>query len=470
MRKTKIVATLGPASDSPETILKLLTNGVDVVRFNTKHADPVWHKERIERVRSIGLEYNIPVSIFVDLQGPEIRIETLDKVPVMVSKDEEFVFAFDFIDGIKSVKVPTKEVFAGLKAGDSVMLNDGYQEFKVIEVQPDQMLVKALDDYEIGHRKGMNLPGIDVALPSLAERDFDFLTMVEDLGGVDFIGLSFVRRKSDVDILRQELIKRKINTHIISKVEGAHAVEAIDEIIEASDAIMVARGDLGVEMPIEQVTYLQKMIIRKCRLAAKPVITATEMLESMHDRSRPTRAEVSDVANAVFDGTDAVMLSGETANGQFPVQAVAMMARIAKFNEEKNGIPQLDLDLNLDQSKAITHAVMDLVRLHKDFDIDAVVVFTQTGRTVRELARFHPHTPVIAISEDVRVCNQLALVYGVTAFRMNLPEGEIVETESVARLLSREGVISPGQRVVFVHGNRWRVPGLTNTISIREIV
>ena len=470
MRKTKIVATLGPASDSPETILKLLTNGVNVFRFNTKHADPVWHRERIERVRAIGREYNLPVSIFVDLQGPEIRIETLNKEPVLVAKDEEFVFALDFLKNVKSVKVPIKEVFEALKVGDVVMLNDGYQEFTVIHVQSDQMTVRALDDYEIGHRKGMNLPGIDVALSSLAARDFDFLTMVEELDGVEYIGLSFVRRKTDVDILRKELIKRKINTHIISKIEGAHAIEAIDEIIEVSDAIMVARGDLGVELPIEQLTYLQKMIIRKCRLAAKPVITATEMLESMHDHPRPTRAEVSDVANAVYDGTDAVMLSGETANGQFPVQAVAMMARIANYNEEKNGILHLELDLGLDQSKAITHAVMDLVRLHKDFEIDAVVVFTQTGRTARELARFHPHTPVIAISEDIQVCNQLALVYGVQAFRFDFPVGEIIEIESVAKLLCAEAVISPGQRVVFVHGNRWRVPGLTNTISIKEIV
>jgi pyruvate kinase len=232
---------------------------------------------------------------------------------------------------------------------------------------------------------------------------------------------------------------------------------------------MVARGDLGIELPIEQIAFWQKQIIKKCRIAARPVITATEMLQSMIENSRPTRAEVSDVANAVFDGTDAVMLSGESASGKHPVKSVQMLVKIAEYNEGKNFVPKLEVSDVVNQSRAITHAVMDIIDQHKDFDLDVGVIFTETGRTARDLARFRPNIPIVAITEEPDTFLQLTMVYGVVPHLMDLPRGQILEIDSVISLLKKERILDSGKRVIFVHGDHWKIPGLTNTITIKEI-
>ena len=469
MSKTKIVATIGPASDSPELITEMIRSGVNVFRFNTKHADVKWHKERIKLVRSISKKLKSPVGVMIDLQGPEIRIETPYKRPLAIKKDEEVIFAPEFIKGKKVVKLKEREVYAAVNEGDVILIDDGYNEFVVTERGIDFITTRALDDYVIGHRKSLNIPGAFIDMPSLTERDFEYLDLAKE-EPVDFVALSFVRSREDVLVLKHQLQARKIRAGIISKVEGAHAIENIDEIIEITDAVMVARGDLGVEIPIEQITYWQKKIINKCRTAAKPVITATEMLQSMIEHSRPTRAEVSDVANAVFDGTDAVMLSGESASGKHPVKAVSMMDRICEFNEDKSFVPTLPEEKVANQTKVVTRAVMDIVSMGKDFKIDVAVVFTETGRTARDLARFRPHIPVYAVTEKPHTFSQLTLVYGVRPHLMKLPEGEILEIDSVIDLLKKDEIIEEGNRVVFVHGDHWKIPGLTNTITIKEIV
>jgi len=466
MAKTKIVATIGPASESEEVLRSMIIAGVDVLRFNTKHNEPEWHGEVIERARKISKEEEIPVGILVDLQGPEIRINTPDKKPIVVRKDQLVTFSMTGENG--AVQVPTKEIYGAITVGDVVLIDDGKYMFNIVEADKEFFVAKSVDDYEIGNRKGMNIPGVRIDLPSLTGRDFKMLDMAEKVQP-DFVALSFVRDAHDIEILRNELKQRDINSHIVSKIEGKQAVENIEHIIDLLDAVMVARGDLGIELPLEQITYWQKLIIKRCRLASKPVITATEMLQSMVENPRPTRAEVSDVSNAVFDGTDATMLSGETATGMYPLKTVQMMETIATFNEGKNFVPSVKFSETANQTRAITHAVMDIVDQSKDFDIDAVVVFTETGRTARDLSRFRPHVPIYAITEDEKTRNQLNLSYGVIPYLVSLPDGVVLEIDKVIAVLKERGIVLSGRRVIFVHGDHWKIPGLTNTITIKEI-
>lgn len=469
MKKTKIVATIGPASDSEEKIQGLLRAGANVIRFNMKHGDVAWHTERIKRLQKVADEMGVPVGILIDLQGPEIRIETPEKQPVVVEEGEEFFMAFDFVPGKKSIRVPDHRVIEGLQVGDQVLIDDGFMEFDLIKKEDGILTLKALGSYSIGHRKGMNLPGVHLELSSLIDDDLLKLDMAAT-EKVDFVALSFVRDVEDIRVLREEMAKRGVTAQVVAKIENAKATENLDAIIEVSDAVMVARGDLGIEVPFEEISYWQKTMIQKCRQAGKPVITATQMLQSMVDAPRPTRAEVSDVANAIFDGTDAIMLSGESAQGKYPVLSVSTMRRIAEFNEEKVELPPMEISGTLDQTETLTHAVMTILNENKNFDVAGIVVFTETGTTARKLSRFRPRVPIIAITEDDKVRDELCLSYGVTPLLMEFPEGDIVSVDPIIEDLKRMKVVEKGQRLLFIHGHRWREPGLTNTLSLKEVV
>lgn len=466
MAKTKIVATLGPASEQVEIIREMITSGVDVFRFNTKHNMPDWHEEMILRVRSCARELSLPIGILVDLQGPEIRVNTPEKKPIKVKKDQEVVFSL--AQNPTGFCIPTRELYEALTVGDVAVIDDGRFVFTITSVEAELFIARPADDYVISDRRGMSIPGVRIELPLLTSRDFSILEMCERTKP-DFIALSFVRDSHDVAKLRAELTQCGLSSQIVSKIEGKQAVENIEVIIDVSDAIMVARGDLGVELPIEQITYWQKLIIKRCRLASKPVITATEMLQSMVQNPRPTRAEVSDVSNAVFDGTDATMLSGESATGLYPVQTVRVMEKIASFNEEKSFVSSAELSETADQTRVITHAVIDIIEHMKSFKIDAVVVFTETGRTARDLSRFRPQLPIYAITEKLETQNLLTLSYGVIPFLVTLPEGVVLEIDSVVHMLQEKGILEKGKRVIFVHGDHWKIPGLTNTITIKEV-
>lgn len=468
MKNTKIVATIGPASDTEEKIASLLQAGVNVFRFNMKHGTVEWHTERIQRAQKVADSLGIPVGILIDLQGPEIRIETLEQKPLVVEKDEIFFMAVDFVEGKKSIRVPDERVIEGLQVGDAVLIDDGFMEFDVVEKVGGVLHLKAMESYSIGHRKGMNLPGVHIQLASLIDSDLLKLDMAAQ-EHVDFVALSFVRDTEDIRILREEMAKRNIDAQVVAKIENAKATQNLDEIIAVSDAIMVARGDLGIEVPFEEISYWQKTMIHKCRLAGKPVITATQMLQSMIEAPRPTRAEVSDVANAIFDGTDAIMLSGESAQGKYPALSVATMRRIAEFNEAKVELPALPTVGEFDQTETITHAAMSIVTEQKSFDIAAIVVFTETGTTARKLSRFRPSVPIIALTEDRKVRDILTLSYGVTPLLMEFPEGDIVSVEPIIEHLKEMKVVEKGQRLLFIHGHRWREPGLTNTLTVKEV-
>jgi len=459
---TKIVATLGPASDSKTTIEKLIRNGVNVFRFNTKHGTPEWHEKRIQLVQQIADEMKRSIGILIDLQGPEIRIETKDQEEIILKKGQEILMSESFTDGVRLV-IPFKAVFDVLDKDDEILIDDGKHALVVKEILKNFAILHAKKDMVINHRKGVNLPGKVINLPSLIKADLMQLDMAA-LNKVDFVALSFVRDDKDIKALKKEMQKRGIVADVVSKIENQEAVRNIDSIIAESEAIMVARGDLGVEVPIEKLLFLQKEIIKKCRTANKPVITATEMLDSMITRPRPTRAEATDVSNAVYEGTDAVMLSGETASGLYPVDAVEMMARICKYTESVRVFKQ-ETHKACDATQLIASAAMQMFSI-EGVQIDKIVTFTQTGYTARVLSAYRAGIPIIAITNNQKTVEKLCLSHGVFGKKYNFPTGKLVSPEKIIDDLARKHLIKKGETILVIHGARWKTPGLTNTITL----
>ena len=471
MRKTKIVATLGPASAEPATVEQLINAGVDIFRFNLKHNEPEWHREKIELVLDTSRRLSKPVGILVDLQGPELRIATPFSQPVELEANEEVYFSADFTGKAKEIVIPSQKIINELDPGEKILIDDGYCHFDVVRREGDSVVAKALDKYSISNRKGINLPTVMVDIPSLTDRDKMFLDAFKDLE-IAYVALSFIRTGEDINGLRLALQEREMGAKIVSKIETSLALHHLGEIIKLSDAIMIARGDLGIETPLEEIAYWQNEIINTCRIVGKPVITATQMLQSMISERLPTRAEVTDVANAVFDGTDAIMLSGETAQGKYPVEAVKTMARIAEFNETKAHLylPELSMDKALDQTEVLTYAVDKMITKRKNFDIDAIIVFSETGRTAYSLSRFRLDIPIFAVTVNELARGQLQLSYGVEPVNLPFPENTEVSLDHMVDELKKQGIAHPGNRLLIVHGRRWRVPGSTNTITIQEVL
>ncbi len=444
---TKNVATIGPATESEEIIGKLIDAGMNVARFNTKHSSPKWHQERIARVRKISIEKNASVGILLDLQGPEIRIDLPEEKAFELIEGETCVFTNNReLAGEKIVWIP-ENVVETLQVGNLVLLDDGFCELEVVEKEADFLTLKALGPCEIKHRKTMNIPGVTVDMPSLVEMDYKQLDGAAEKDMIDFVGLSFVRNRADIDFLRQELEKRKIVAQVVAKIETQEALDNLEEIIEATDVVMVARGDLGVEVPYEELSYWQKTIITSCRIAGKPVITATQMLKSMTDQPRPTRAEVSDVANSIYDGTDAVMLSEETAIGSFPVKAVKTQAKIAVFNEEL-AQDELYLPISDDRQEVLASSIYQMVE-NTNLALDAVLVLTNTGRSAYLLSRLHPNIPVVAATANEDTYYQMSIAYGVLPVKLAKVTNDV--SEVIARLKD-EGIFEAGQNLVVMHG------------------
>lgn len=462
-KSTKIVATIGPATESIETLTELIKAGMNVARFNTKHSNPDWHNEKIKRVRNISQDLNIPIGILIDLQGPEIRIDLPQEKSFSVAQKEEVIFTSNL--EIKSGKVAyiPQEVIDCMSEDNLILLDDGLCEFIITKVSDDSLYAEAVSDCEVQHRKTMNTPGTILGMPSITPRDRVYLDNL-DVELIDFVGLSFVRDARDVQNLKEELAKRNIEAAIISKIENQAALDNIDEIIEESDAIMIARGDLGVEVEYQQLVYWQKEIIVKCRRAAKPVITATQMLKSMVDHPRPTRAEVSDVANAVYDGTDAVMLSEETTIGKYPVQAVKTQAEIALYNEEK-AVIDFEWPETSDSSLNITSNAANLL-FHSEQQIDKIICLTETGRTAKLISRFRPKQPIYTVTHLPKTYRQLSLSYGVKPYLIEFPDGKIEINDELVKKFEQEGITTKGETVLFIHGTVWKKPGLTNTLAL----
>ncbi len=452
MRNTKIVATLGPASDAPETIKSLIDAGVDVFRLNASHGTHEEHGARIDAVRRLAAESGRSSAILLDLQGPKIRLGAFKGGGCILNPGALFTLTTETIEGdSERAAINYPDFPRDVKPGDRVLIADGSVELRVLDADETSVRCRVLVGGPIGDRKGVNLPGVAVSTPSLTEKDLADL----DFGlaaGIDLVALSFVRRSDDVLHLRRVLDQAGAQLPIVAKIEKPEAWENFDEILDVSDGIMVARGDLGVEMALEKVPQIQKEIIERCRERARFVITATQMLESMVSSPVPTRAEVSDVANAIEDGTDAVMLSAETSAGRYPVEAARMMARIAAEADaavHRGGFRHSPIPSDPGFAEIVADAAYRAARLAAP---SAIAVFTKSGATARLVARYRPPVPIYAFTPSAAVVRQLEVVYGVRPLLVPVQESSDKVLATVDRLLRARAGLKPGDTVIILAG------------------
>lgn len=463
---TKVVATIGPVTESKEVLIQLVKAGMNIARFNTKHSTPEWHNDRIKRVREVSIELKVPVGVLLDLQGPEVRINLPGEEAFDIKTKEILTFTSNQASTANKIAFVPQNVIKSMSVDDLVLLDDGSCEFTIVKKGKDYFEAETIYDCTVGHRKTMNTPGVILDMPSLTERDLDYLNGIDsDL--IDYVGLSFVRDAQDIKDLQKALDKINSKSKIIAKIENQAAIDNLDEIIEISDAVMIARGDLGVEVAFEQLVKWQHVIIAKCRQAGKPVITATQMLKSMVDNPRPTRAEVSDVAHAIYDGTDAVMLSEETTIGDYPVRAVATQAKIASFNEPLI-VDDFVCDRGNDNPTALVRLIADVLK-NQSLKIDKVVILTETGRTVQLLSRFRPNVTIHAVTSTALTYRTLALSYGVKSHIIDMVKGAKLTVDELVPHLKKAEIVKSGDRIVMVHGKNWKMSGFTNTLSLLDI-
>jgi pyruvate kinase len=469
--KTKIICTIGPATQSIEKLIELMKAGMDVARLNFSHGCHDDHLQTILNVREASKIYGRQIPILMDLCGPKLRIGEV-KEEFQVEKGEEIIITTDNIIGDKN-KLSTvyQNLPKDVKPGDIILIDDGLIKLVVSKTEGNNVHCKILNNGIIKSKKGMNLPGVAVSAPSITEKDKeDVLFGLKNK--VDFFALSFVRSWSDIKELREFIQQNNggVNKMIVAKIEKPEAIADIDDIIQETDMVMVARGDLGVEMNTEDVPILQKMIIEKCNYYNKPVITATQMLESMIHNARPTRAEASDVANAVFDGTDAVMLSAETSVGEYPIQTVKIMDKIARRAEQKNWAmrtqfaptPNEDMKLAGDLSSAACS-------IARDIKAAAIIAITKSGRTAKLLSRYRVGTPILAFTEDEEVIKTLNIVWGVQGEMIdNLADTDTTLARSKELAIER-GYIKKGDVVVFVAGIPLFISNVVNMIKVEKI-
>jgi pyruvate kinase len=466
-RRAKIVATLGPASNTESVIRDLVRAGVDVVRLNFSHGSHERKLAVIQMVRKISVEERKPICILGDLQGPKIRTSELkDHQPVLLKAGGRLVITPREVAGTATLVGTTFKTLAdNVEQGSRILLSDGLIELRVHEVDRGDVICEIVNGGMLGENKGINLPGIPVRVPSLTEKDAEDLDFALK-NGVDAIAVSFVRTAEDVRLVRNRVSALGYETWIIAKLEKPQAIEDLDAILTISDAIMVARGDLGVELPPEQVPAIQKHIIRRAADFRKPVITATQMLESMIENPRPTRAEVSDVANAVYDGTDAVMLSGESAIGKYPVEAVSMMARIVVDAERHIKELTADHRQRLKSHLSIAETICEATaHAADDLDLRGIALFTESGQTARQLSKYHPASPIFALSPVDITINRLSLLWGTTPIRcpkLNTTEAMVECAESS---LVQGGYVRSREVIAIVAGTRTK-SGSTNFLRL----
>jgi pyruvate kinase len=469
MRETKIVATLGPASGSETVLREMVRAGADVFRLNLSHGDREEHRSRIRAVRTIREELGRQVGILADLQGPKIRLGTFEGGKAVLRKGAVFTITAEPVIGNAERASVTHPDFANdVRAGDRVLLNDGAVELRVLGADGTAARCEVVFGGTVGDRKGVNLPGVRVSAPPLSGKDKeDLLLAVRE--GVDFVALSFVRGPGDVQGVREFLKESGADLPVVAKIETMEGWENLDAVLDVSDGAVVARGDLGVEMPFEKVPFLQKSMILRARRRGRFVVTATQMLESMIENSLPTRAEVSDVANAICDGTDAVMLSGETSIGKHPVEAVRAMARIAAESDEvlrKQGFPELPAGPGLGESWIVAEGAC---RAARSAGAAAIVVFTGSGDGARLVARHRPPVPVYAFSPSIDTVRRLSVVRGVFAMEMPAFDGMEDILAHLDRTLRGRGLLAAGDTVVVVAGLPAGRPGKMKLMAVRKI-
>lgn len=471
MRKTKIVCTIGPASEDVATLIRLIEAGCDVCRLNFSHGDYEEHGKRIANIRKASLKTGKKVAILLDTKGPEIRTGELKQPEVELLEGESIVLTTEDVAGdSKRISVSYKGLPKDLTVGATVLIDDGLIELEVRKILDTEVVCKIVNGGILKSRKGINVPGASINLPSMTEKDAaDIMFGIEQ--GVDFIAASFVRKASDVIEIRRLLEEaRGDHIQIIAKIENHEGVANLEEILEVSDGLMVARGDLGVEIPAEEVPLVQKEMIALCNRANKPVITATQMLDSMQRNPRPTRAEASDVANAIFDGTDAIMLSGETAAGKYPVEAVETMARIAVRTEAGLNYEEVLIQRKNEQQVTITDSISQATaNIAQDLNCAAIITATESGYTARAMSKYRPQADIIAVTPNESVMRQLALVWGVTPIKGKKVHSTDEMLVSAIEESVKHGFVNHGDLVVITAGVPVGQSGTTNLIKVHVI-
>jgi pyruvate kinase len=468
MRCAKIVATMGPATNTPETLRALVEAGMDVARLNLSHGSHEVHAETYRMVREASDATGRGVGILVDLQGPKIRLGKFASGPVLLENGNEFVVTTEDVAGdAQMVSTTYKGLPGDVKPGDKVLVDDGRVALEVVRVDGPRVVTKVVEGGRVSDNKGFNLPGAAMSVPALSDKDREDLRWALRIGA-DMIALSFVRNAADIDDVHAIMAEEGVRLPVLAKVEKPQAVENLEEIVAAFDGVMVARGDLGVELPLEMVPLVQKRAIQMCREAGKPVIVATQMLDSMITANRPTRAEASDVANAVLDGADALMLSGETSVGEHPTLVIETMGRIIEHIEEEalDQLPPLTDSRFGSTARSLTRAA---VQVAIDAGATHLIAFTETGMSARLVSRWRPPTKILAFTPNARVRSQLSLVWGVETFlvpQVSHTDDMVVQVDKALLDIGRATI---GEKVVIVAGVPPGVPGTTNGMRVHKI-
>ena len=470
MRRAKIVCTLGPATDGFEQLKSLIEAGMNVARLNMSHGSHAEHENRYKNVRAAAEAAGRAVGVLADLQGPKIRLATFANGPVTVENGDTFTITTEDVPGDQHICGTTYKGLPGdVKPGDPVLINDGVIALEVVSVDGPRVVTRVVEGGVLSNNKGINLPGAAVNVPALSEKDVEDLRFALRLG-VDMVALSFVRNAADIEDVHKVMDEEGRRVPVIAKVEKPQAVDAMEEIVLAFDAVMVARGDLAVEYPLEKVPLVQKRLITLCRRNAKPVIVATQMMESMITASRPTRAEASDVANAILDGTDAVMLSAESSVGKYPIETVQTMGRIIEAAEEEllaQGLQPLNPGRKpRTQGGSIARAACEL----GDFlNAKALVAFTKSGDTARRLSRYRSPIPIMAFTPEISTRNQLALSWGVDTFVLPQAPNTDAMVDQVDEAMMAQGRYGKGDTIIVTAGSPPGIIGTTNMVRVHHL-
>lgn len=471
MRKTKIVCTLGPSTDNDEVLKGIMKNGMDVARFNFSHGTHEEHKGRLDKVKKLRKELGLPIAAMLDTKGPEVRVRDFEDGKIMLENGNKFTLTTrDLMGNSEIASVTYKGLPKDVEVGTRILIDDGLIELKVLEVTDTDVVCEVICGGPVSNHKGVNIPNVDLSMPYISDVDrSDIIFGIEQ--GFDFIAASFVRCADDILQIRKILDEYNCKSiNIISKIENMQGVKNIDEIIEVSDGIMVARGDMGVEIPNEDVPIMQKMIIKKVYNAGKQVITATQMLDSMIKNPRPTRAETTDVANAIYDGTSAVMLSGESAAGKYPVEAVQTMARIAERTEEdidyRKRFFALSRTGKIEITDAISHATCTTAY---DIGAKAIVTVTKSGRTARMVSKYRPDCAIIACAMSDNVARQLNMSWGVTPIIIKEEKDTFELFEHAVAEVKAKGYLKDGDNTVITAGVPLGISGTTNMLKVETV-
>lgn len=470
MRKTKIICTIGPASENEDKLRELMLAGMNVARFNFSHGTHEEQKAKLAKVIKISGELNLPIATLLDTKGPEIRLRDFENGSAMLESGQIFILTTEEMMGTsEKASITYQNLKNDVSVGSTILIDDGKIEMVVEKVEAQEIHCRVINGGKVSNHKGINVPGAILSMPYISEvdrKDIEFCAQM----GYDFLAASFVRCKDDLLQVRKILDDNNSKAKVIAKIENMQGIQNLDEILEVSDGIMVARGDMGVEIPLEEVPVLQKQMIKKAVAQGKHVITATQMLESMITNPRPTRAETADVANAIYDGTTAIMLSGESAAGAYPIEAVKTMSRIAERAEQdidyRGRMKKIDSDSNCDITEAISHATCTTAM---DLNASAIITVTMSGFTAGMISRYKPGCPIIGCSVNPRVCRQLSLSWGVTPLLIGKEETADDLFEEATRAAEKAGYIKKGDIVVLTAGVPLGISGKTNMIRVIEV-